>query len=43
MEKVGFKDLTLSLKIIVVFCWVWMSLFTIGFVIGFIEAFFGLV
>jgi hypothetical protein len=41
-KKIGFYDLTISLKVLVVLCWIvcglLLSSFAIGFFIGLIEA-----
>lgn len=38
-EKVGFKDLSIWLKILVVFGWISFIIFIIGFLIGFIQGY----
>jgi hypothetical protein len=36
--KIGFNDLNISLKVLVVFGWISCTLFVAGFIVGFIQA-----
>lgn len=36
--KIKFKNLDTNLKILVIYAWVSLGLFTIGFIIGVVEA-----
>lgn len=39
-KRIGFNDLNGSLKVLVVFGWIMAGLFTVGFLIGFVEGLF---
>ena len=41
MNKIGFKDLTLSLKVLVIIGWIVAALNILAFVIGFIAGVLG--